>query len=84
MEKRHKKFFRQRNQRIGLLSYAKCVCCFLLVFVGVAQTISAASLGNQLARQTKKKNVENLKDENGVTRIGATTVIKGQSTLIII
>lgn len=84
MEKRHEKFFRQRNHQIGFLSYAKCVCCFLLVFVGAAQTISAASLGNQLTRQTKKKNVENVKDENGAARIGATTAIKGQSTLIII
>jgi len=42
MEKQHKKFFWQGNHQIGFLSYAKCVCCFLLVFAGAMQTISAA------------------------------------------
>jgi TonB-linked SusC/RagA family outer membrane protein len=80
MEKQHKKFFWQGNHQIGFLSYAKCVCCFLLVFAGAMQTISAAPAGAQSTQQTKKKVVGNIKDENGEALIGVTIAIKGQST----
>jgi TonB-linked SusC/RagA family outer membrane protein len=79
MEKQHKKFFWQGNHQIGFLSYAKCVCCFLLVFAGAMQTISAAPAGAQSTQQTKKKVVGNVKDENGEALIGVTIAIKGQS-----
>jgi hypothetical protein len=84
MEKRHKKFFGQRNHQIGFLSYLKCVCCFLLVLGGSAQTIAAAPLSNQSTQQAKKKVVGNVKDENGEPLIGVTIAIKGQSTGTII
>jgi TonB-linked SusC/RagA family outer membrane protein len=79
MEKQHKKFFWQGNHQIGFLSYAKCVCCFLLVFAGAMQTISAAPAGAQSTQQTKKKVVGNVKDDNGEALIGVTIAIKGQS-----
>jgi len=79
MEKRHKRKFGQWNHQVGFLSYVKCVCCFLLVFAGTVQTIYAAPLNNQLAQQTKKKVVGNVKDENGEPLIGVTIAIKGQS-----
>ncbi len=79
MEKRHKRKFGQWNHQVGFLSYVKCVCCFLLVFAGTVQTISAAPSSNQSAQQTKKKVVGNVKDENGEPLIGVTVAIKGQS-----
>ncbi|MDP4201644.1 MAG: TonB-dependent receptor [Bacteroidota bacterium] len=79
MEKLHKMFFGHKVLQSNLMSCAKWVCCFLLVFGGSIQTLSAETSKEASVQQQSKKVTGTVTDENGEPLIGVTITLKGQA-----
>lgn len=79
MEKLHKMFFGHKVLQSNLMSCAKWVCCFLLVFGGSIQTLSAEATKEASVQQQNKRVTGTVTDENGEPLIGVTITLKGQA-----